>query len=102
MSLAVWVQFEGRRSILLSLDQDAVVYNVIRQALEETRRNVSPDMVVVTFQGVDVGSDSQLTEFKTTYDNPLLLEIEEDAGMWVYVCMLSELIVLRGSPFTRG
>ena len=61
----------------MPLNQDVDRY----QALEATKRTISPDRVVAMFQGVDVHSNAQVSEFKTTYDDPLLLEIEEGVGM---------------------
>ena len=82
MDKKVWVKFEDScRSISVMVKENADIDDVVTSALEKTRRNIPPDMVVVKFRDNNLQSDALVSDYQTKSDTPLLLLIETDEGM---------------------
>ena len=76
----------NRKVTFVKVNDDDLIGDVIVKALEKTllkrlrEGTVAPDLVTVNFEGNEIRPDAKVSEYETSYENPLLLTIL-DEGM---------------------
>ena len=73
----VWVKVEDgkrRSSTRLYVGSDAIIYDIIKKALKKEQVECTPGLVWVIFGGNEIRRGALVTEYRTTFDNPLLLQ----------------------------
>ena len=77
----VWVKVEdgGRSRYPTSLNgsRTSTIAHIIDTALDKEKVDIAPGLVTVEFKELEIRRDRLVTEFDTSYENPLLLKCPE-------------------------
>ena len=77
----IWVKVDDgkpRRATGVCVENNADVDDLVTAALEKEKLNVSPGLVTVEFEGVEIRGGRLATEFHTSDENPLLLKCPDE------------------------
>ena len=78
----IWVKVEDggrpRYATGLYVSRTLTIDRLIAAALEQLKVEIAQGLVTVEFGGVKICRDQLVTEFNTSYENPLLLKCPDD------------------------
>ena len=81
----VWVKFEDRRPIKITVGDGVDVDDLIKSYLHEVKVDRSPDLITATHNdGEELRGDRLVSEIETSWDDPIVLRkvIEVEEGMY--------------------